>query len=95
MIYLSDHGELLGERGIYLHGTPYLIASKERMQVPMVMWFSPVFVQDAGFNLTCLRNNAENKDYSHDNFTIPGLACLLFKAGCTNPNWMCSRHVAS
>lgn len=68
MIYLSDHGESLGERGIYLHGTPYLIAPKEQTQVPMVMWFSPKFAQDAGFNLACLRNNADNKDYSHDNF---------------------------
>ncbi|WCG84825.1 phosphoethanolamine transferase EptA [Pectobacterium sp. A5351] len=68
MIYLSDHGESLGERGIYLHGTPYFIAPKEQTQVPMVMWFSPAFVQDVGLNLTCLRNNADNKDYSHDNF---------------------------
>ncbi|MEQ9879198.1 phosphoethanolamine transferase domain-containing protein [Pectobacterium aroidearum] len=68
MIHLSDHGESLGERGIYLHGTPYLIVPKEQTQVPMVMWFSPAFVQDAGLNLTCLRNNAKNKDYSHDNF---------------------------
>ena len=28
MLYVSDHGESLGENGIYLHGIPYSIASK-------------------------------------------------------------------
>ncbi|MCW2473943.1 phosphoethanolamine transferase [Candidatus Symbiopectobacterium sp. NZEC151] len=67
MIYVSDHGESLGERGMYLHGTPYIIAPKEQTQVPMVMWFSPTFAQQAHLNLACLRKNADNKDYSHDN----------------------------
>ncbi|MBP7567991.1 MAG: hypothetical protein KA795_18480 [Burkholderiaceae bacterium] len=34
----------------------------------MVMWFSPAFAQNARLDLSCLRNNADNKDYSHDNF---------------------------
>ncbi|MFT8210007.1 MAG: phosphoethanolamine transferase [Symbiopectobacterium sp.] len=67
MIYVSDHGESLGERGMYLHGTPYIIAPKEQTQVPMVIWFSPAFAQNARLNLLCLRKNADNQDYSHDN----------------------------
>lgn len=68
MIYVSDHGESLGERGMYLHGTPYIIAPDEQTQVPMVMWFSPAFAQNTRIDLACLHANARSKDYSHDNF---------------------------
>jgi lipid A ethanolaminephosphotransferase len=67
MIYVSDHGESLGERGMYLHGTPYVIAPPEQTSVPMVMWFSPAFAQNAGLDLACLRSNAQGERYSHDN----------------------------
>ena len=43
LIYLSDHGESLGENGLYLHGAPYYIAPDEQKIVPMVMWFSEPF----------------------------------------------------
>ncbi|WP_346839325.1 phosphoethanolamine--lipid A transferase [Microbulbifer sp. SAOS-129_SWC] len=39
MLYLSDHGESLGENGIYLHGFPYALAPDEQKHVPMVFWF--------------------------------------------------------
>lgn len=68
MVYVSDHGESLGERGMYLHGTPYIMAPEEQTRVPMVMWFSPAFAQNAGLHLPCLRHNADHKDYSHDHF---------------------------
>ncbi|QEI09557.1 phosphoethanolamine--lipid A transferase [Pigmentiphaga aceris] len=68
MIYVSDHGESLGERGMYLHGTPYLIAPDEQTHVPMVMWFSPEFAKRAHLNLNCVRTNANNQRYSHDHF---------------------------
>ncbi|EGD16581.1 putative membrane-associated, metal-dependent hydrolase, partial [Xanthomonas hortorum ATCC 19865] len=35
---VSDHGESLGEKGLYLHGVPYAIAPKEQTQVPMVKY---------------------------------------------------------
>ena len=38
MLYVSDHGESLGEKGLFLHGMPYAIAPDEQTQVPMVMW---------------------------------------------------------
>ncbi|MBH1431671.1 phosphoethanolamine--lipid A transferase [Stenotrophomonas maltophilia] len=67
LIYVSDHGESLGERGMYLHGTPYFIAPREQTQVPMVMWFSPDFGRNAGLDGACLRDNALHRAYSHDN----------------------------
>lgn len=59
MIYLSDHGESLGEKGLYLHGMPYAIAPEEQTRVPMLMWFSPGFAADRGLDLACLRKRAE------------------------------------
>ena len=41
MLYVSDHGESLGENGLYLHGFPYSIAPPEQTRVPMLFWGSP------------------------------------------------------
>lgn len=67
LIYVSDHGESLGERGMYLHGTPYFIAPREQTQVPMVMWLSTEFSRNAGLDMACLRGNALHRAHSHDN----------------------------
>ena len=66
MIYFSDHGESLGENGLYLHGIPYSIAPKEQTSIPMVMWFSPGYAQDFSLDLNCLRQRAGDPA-SHDN----------------------------
>ncbi|PSU59605.1 phosphoethanolamine transferase [Photobacterium aphoticum] len=67
LIYLSDHGESLGEDGVYLHGIPYAIAPKEQTHVPMLMWFSDDFTKQKHLNEDCLRQNAKEGTYSHDN----------------------------
>jgi len=46
MMYMSDHGESLGENGLYLHGFPYAIAPEAQKHVPMVMWFGKNYVLD-------------------------------------------------
>lgn len=66
MIYLSDHGESLGENGVYLHGMPYVIAPEQQLHVPMLMWFSPRFAAAAKLDLSCLRAEAA-RPASHDN----------------------------
>lgn len=38
MLYVSDHGESLGEQGIYLHAAPYMFAPKEQTHVPAIAW---------------------------------------------------------
>ena len=38
MLYVSDHGESLGENGMYLHGAPYLFAPREQTTVPLLIW---------------------------------------------------------
>ena len=47
-IYMSDHGESLGEHGLYLHGTPYSLAPEEQKRVPMLVWMSPEFKAQKG-----------------------------------------------
>ena len=66
LVYVSDHGESLGEKGLFLHGVPYAIAPQEQIHVPMVMWFSPGFASDARLDMQCLRNES-SKSLSHDN----------------------------
>ena len=40
MIYISDHGESLGEKNLYMHGVPILIAPKEQIEIPFIVWKS-------------------------------------------------------
>lgn len=46
MFYLSDHGESLGEYGVYLHGAPYALAPEAQRHVPAVMWFGEGIKRD-------------------------------------------------
>lgn len=66
MIYLSDHGESLGEGGLYLHGVPYVIAPKTQLNVPMVIWMSPGFASSRGIDVSCMRQHSRGPA-SHDN----------------------------
>lgn len=43
MLYVADHGESLGEHGIYLHAAPYMIAPKEQTHVPVIAWTGKSF----------------------------------------------------
>ncbi len=65
LIYLSDHGESLGENGLYLHGVPYALAPQQQTHVPMVAWLSPGLQQRSGVGSACLRAQAD-KPISHD-----------------------------
>ena len=65
--YFSDHGESLGENGMYLHAAPYMVAPSQQTHIPMVFWASPGFYQNSGLNQTCLRDHAQQQTYSHDN----------------------------
>lgn len=47
LFYLSDHGESLGEAGLYLHGFPYAVAPSSQTHVPAIAWFSSNFGIDA------------------------------------------------
>lgn len=40
MIYISDHGESLGENNLYMHGIPASLAPKEQLEIPFIVWTS-------------------------------------------------------
>ena len=58
MVYLSDHGESLGERNLYLHGLPFAIAPREQKHVPWISWLSPAFAQHRQRDVACLQRDA-------------------------------------
>ena len=72
MLYMSDHGESLGELGLYLHGAPYMIAPSTQTHVPFVLWLG----QDAtaAYSAACLDEETA-KPQSHDNLfhTVLGM----------------------
>lgn len=65
LMYVSDHGESLGEKGLYLHGMPYAIAPKEQLDVPMIWWLAPEFAHNRNIDVDCLRTRARG-EASHD-----------------------------
>jgi lipid A ethanolaminephosphotransferase len=67
MLYVSDHGESLGEGGLYLHGVPYAIAPDVQTHVPFVMWLSPALQRRLGLDEGCMRSEAQRQAVSHDN----------------------------
>lgn len=75
MTYISDHGESLGESGLYLHGTPYMIAPKEQTHVPWLVWMPEQYAQQKGISTQCIREKANDSVLSHDNLfhTLLGL----------------------
>lgn len=40
MLFVSDHGESLGEKNLYMHGLPLSIAPKEQYEIPFIVWMS-------------------------------------------------------
>jgi len=95
LIYVSDHGESLGENNLFLHGIPYAIAPDVQKRVPMVMWFSSGFAQTRGLDVACLAQRA-SQPATHDHLfhTVLGLVDVRtalhektwdLTAGCVAP----------
>ncbi|HIF48187.1 phosphoethanolamine transferase [Candidatus Thioglobus sp.] len=72
MLYMSDHGESLGEKGLYLHGMPYFMAPKEQTHVSSIMWFDDQFSKE--INLQSLQQKSKQAK-THDGLfhTLLGL----------------------
>lgn len=69
MMYVSDHGESLGENGVYLHGLPYAIAPETQTRVPMVIWMSNTMKEADHIDYACLKKKAAEGKFSHDNIS--------------------------
>ena len=84
MVYLSDHGESLGEDGLYLHAAPKFMAPDTQTRVPMVMWFAPMFEKGLGLDRACLREAAQRAT-SHDALFHSVLGLLDISTAARDP----------
>lgn len=66
MLYLSDHGESLGEYNLFLHGTPYMLAPEQQKHVAMLAWFSDSYQKSYSVDTHCLQMSRD-KPLSQDN----------------------------
>lgn len=80
LLYVSDHGESLGEKGVYLHGLPYAFAPQEQTHIPMLFWKSK---NQESINLPCL-DNISNQPYSHDNLFDSVLSLMSINSKAYN-----------
>ena len=90
LLYLSDHGESLGERGLFLHGLPRAIAPEVQTRVPMVWWASPGFERGAGLKDGCLAPELQRKatqTLSHDHLFHTVLGVLDVRTQLHEPAW--------
>lgn len=86
MVYVSDHGESLGENGLYLHGMPQAIAPDVQTHVPMLMWMSEGFARTSGIGLDCLRRRAA-RPAAHDHLFHTLLGMLDVRTALYEPAW--------
>ncbi|WP_233251803.1 phosphoethanolamine transferase [Limnohabitans sp. Jir72] len=84
LMYLSDHGESLGEKGLYLHGMPYRMAPREQTHVPMLAWLSKPMQAQRGWRMACLQSQAD-KPMSHDNLFHSMLGLSQVATGLSKP----------
>ena len=66
MFYVSDHGESLGEGGLYMHGARFESAPRTQTNVPLILWASSGYRTLSGLDMGCAGGLLE-RAYSHDN----------------------------
>ncbi len=82
MVYMSDHGESLGEHGLYLHGAPYIVAPSQQTHVPFLIWQgSEMKAETDG---ACLTSRAA-EEASHDNLFHIALGMMSVKTSVYEP----------
>jgi lipid A ethanolaminephosphotransferase len=81
VMYVSDHGESLGDAGVYLHGLPYSFAPREQTHVPMWLWTNH-HQKDLR---TCLARYQESEASSHDNIFYTLMQLLGIHSTVTAP----------
>ena len=86
VLYVSDHGESLGENNLYLHGLPYAIAPDVQKRVPMIAWFSPGAAASIGIDTACLQKRAQAPT-AHDHLFHTVLSLLDVKTSLHEGAW--------
>jgi lipid A ethanolaminephosphotransferase len=86
VLYVSDHGESLGENGLFLHGIPYTIAPEQQTRVPMMMWLSDGLRGAGAIDAACLRTRAA-QPAKHDHLFHTLLGLLDVRTALYEPDW--------
>jgi len=86
MLYVSDHGESLGENGLYLHGLPYAMAPAEQTHVPMILWAPEGGALAASLKPGCLAT-LRDRPASHDNLFHTVMGWVGARADVYKPAW--------
>lgn len=94
VLYVSDHGESLGENNLFLHGLPYAIAPDVQKRVPMLLWLSPGFPAAAGIDAACLRQRAA-QPAAHDHLFHTLLGLLDVHSSVYAADWDLTRGCRS
>ena len=84
LLYVSDHGESLGENNLYLHGLPYAVAPREQIRVPMLLWLAPQADTAGGPTQPCLAGRLD-VPLTHDNLFHSVLGLLGVQASEYKP----------
>ena len=84
LLYVSDHGESLGEKNMYLHGAPFIISPPEQRHVPFMLWLSDSFRTRFHIDARCLAAR-EDQEFSHDNLFHSTLGMLAINTAVYNP----------
>jgi lipid A ethanolaminephosphotransferase len=84
LLYVSDHGESLGENGLYLHGLPYAVAPAEQTHVPMILWLPEGSALGASLKPGCLQA-LRDKPVSHDNLFHTAMGWVGARADVYKP----------
>ena len=82
---MSDHGESLGESGLYLHGSPYFMAPEQQTHIPMILWMSDAYKDRFGIDEACVADQ-KDKLLSHDNLFHSLLGMLDIQTAERNPS---------
>lgn len=81
MLYVSDHGESLGENGLYLHSAPYMLAPRAQTHVPAVVWLGRHF----DYTMEQLRPHRDTPMRHDDLFCVLMSAFEIGTGQCAGP----------
>jgi len=88
MMYIADHGESLGEYGMYLHAAPVMIAPKEQTKIPLIVWTG----NSSAFPENHLRQH-KSAVLSHDDVFCSLLVAYDFRSSMCTPYVEAARHL--
>jgi lipid A ethanolaminephosphotransferase len=85
LLYASDHGESLGENGVYLHGLPKFLAPAEQTRIPTLAWFSDSFLHAHPIDIQPHGVYQDNRTITHDNLSASLLGLFDVRTAAYQP----------